>query len=126
MTEALAGRRVLIVDDHADTRDIYEQCLGATGAIVLTAGTAEDAVERLDRVDVVVTDFALPGEDGVWLLDRINASPRPVPVILLSGFAETQIKAVAAAPFARKLLKPVDPWDLAVEIGRLLGTTAAE
>jgi CheY-like chemotaxis protein len=116
----LTGRRVLIVEDHADSRHILEQCLMSIGVTVLTAGTAEDALERLDGVEVVVTDFALPGESGVWLLERINESPRPLPVILLSGFAETQIKAVAQAPFARKLLKPFDPWDLAKEIGNLL------
>ena len=51
---------------------------------------------------------------------KVARSARPVPVILLSAFAETQREAIAHAPFVRKLLKPVDADDLCVEIVKVL------
>src|SRR3954468_10695563 len=109
MAGSLAGVRVLVVEDHSDSRDMLEEALGYLGATVITVMTAEDAATRVGDADIVVTDYALPGRDGIWLLDQIKGSPRPVPTILLSGFASIQNKEVAEAVFALKLLKPVDP-----------------
>jgi CheY-like chemotaxis protein len=117
----LTGIRVLVVEDHDDSRDILDESLRFQGATVHTAPTAADACQALHLADVVVTDFAMPERDGIWLLEQVAQAPRPVPVILLSGFAAQQIDAIARAPFARKLLKPVDPWDLAEEILKTLG-----
>jgi hypothetical protein len=53
-------------------------------------------------------------EHGCW--SRFDLQPRPVRVIALSGVSETEDQRIAQAPFARKLLKPVDPWELCREI----------
>ena len=116
----LSGVHVLIVDDHDDTRDILEQTLRFQGAIVTSVATAREALAAVPRATIVVADFVMPGEDGVWLLEQINQRPSPVPVIALTGLAESQHRRLAAAPFARKLLKPVDPFDLGAEILRVL------
>jgi CheY-like chemotaxis protein len=116
----LAGLRILVVDDHEDSRDLLQQAFAFLGAHVTTAVTAEEAMRSVTTTDVVVTDFALKGKDGAWLLAQINASPRPIPVVLLSGFVETQVGAMADARFALKLLKPVDPMDLAQKIRAML------
>jgi CheY-like chemotaxis protein len=123
MTEAakfLAGFRIVVVDDHEDSRDLLQQAFAFFGADVTLAATAEEAMRSVANADVVVTDFALKGKDGAWLLAQINASPRPIPVVLLSGFVETHTAAMADAPFALKLLKPVDPMDLAQKIRAIL------
>jgi len=119
-TPILARVRVLIVDDHEDTRDLLQQAFAFLGAYVTTAVTAEEAVQSFKTADIVVTDFALKGNDGAWLLAQINASPRPIPVVLLSGFVEVQTAGIAEAPFALKLLKPIDPMDLAQKIRAIL------
>ena len=111
--EILAGLRILVVDDDADSRDLLQQAFGFLGAMVVTAKSAEDALRTAADADVVVTDFPLPEKDGTWLLAQINAWARPIPVILLSGYCAQHSQAVADAPFALKLLKPVDPWDVA-------------
>ena len=59
--------------------------------------------------DVIVADLVMPEADGVWLLEQVNGHPRAIPVIVVSGFAEEQVSRLAETPFARKLLKPVDP-----------------
>jgi CheY-like chemotaxis protein len=122
--QLLAGLHILVVDDHEDIRDMLQQAFAFLGADVTTVVSAEDAIPRVASADVVVTDFALKGNDGAWLLGQINSSPRPIPVVLLSGFVETQIGAMAGAPFALKLLKPVDPIDLATKIRALLDVPA--
>jgi len=120
MPDSLAGIRVLVVEDHTDSRDMLEEALQFLKATVTTARTAEAAAARLAEADVVVTDYALPGHDGIWLLDQINSCVRPVPVILVSGFAATQVPAVAEAVFALKLLKPVDPFELGRQIALVM------
>ena len=82
------------------------------GAVVTAVPNAREAIGIVAHADIVITDFAMPGEDGAWLLDRVNEQPRPIPVIVLSGFAESQLPRLASARFARKLLKPIDDEDL--------------
>ena len=101
-------------------RDILEQTLRFQGAIVTSVATAREALTAVPQAAIVVADFVMPGEDGVWLLEQINQRPKPVPVIALTGLAESQHPRLAAAPFARKLLKPLDPFDLGTEIVQVL------
>jgi CheY-like chemotaxis protein len=109
---ALAGLRILVVDDHEDTRDLMEQALIHAGASVVAAASARGAARALDSIDIVVTDYSMPGETGLWLLERVCERPRPVPVIVLTGYADLYAKELAKAPFARVLRKPLDPWQL--------------
>jgi CheY-like chemotaxis protein len=74
---------------------------------------ARDALALVAEADIILTDFMMPGEDGVWLLEQVNRQQRPVPVIILSAFAEQHVPRLAAATPARKLLKPIDTWQLA-------------
>jgi len=113
MAETLNGIRVVLAEDHDDTRDILEQVLRHLGATVTAVTVAREAVGMVPFANIIVTDFSMPEEDGVWLLEQVNRHPRPIPVISVSGFAESHVPRLAQAPFARKLLKPVDPWQLA-------------
>ncbi len=120
MAEPLTGIRVVIAEDHDDTRDILEQVLRHLGATVTAVPLAREAVGMAEAADIIVTDLSMPEEDGVWLLEQVNRQPRPVPVIVVSGFAEAHVPRLGQAPFARKLLKPVDPWELAEVIVEVL------
>ena len=122
MNTPLNGLCVLVVEDHSDSRDMFEQALAYLGATVITAATAEAGLARLQEADVLVTDDALPGHDGVWLLERAHTVKPQMPVFLLSGFAASQVPAVAAAAFTLKILKPIDPlelgWQMALAMDR--------
>ena len=109
MAELLTGIRVVVVDDHDDSRELLEQALRFHGASVTSVASAADALEAIAGAHVVITDLALPGEDGIWLLEQVNRLEHPIPVIVVSGYAEVQHDRLAAAPFARKLLKPIEP-----------------
>ena len=118
--QSLAGIRVVIAEDHDDTRDILEQVLRHLGATVTAVAFAREAVAMVAAADIIVTDLVMPGQDGVWLLEQVNDHSRAIPVIVVSGFAEAQVPRLAQAPFARKLLKPVDPFVLAEVIVEVL------
>jgi CheY-like chemotaxis protein len=115
----LTGVRVLVVEDHEDSRDILQQVLTHEGALVSMAASAREALVKVGVVDVVVTDIAMPGEGGLWLSAQIEQSSHRPPVIAVTGFAEDD--DVAGASFARVLRKPIDPWHICTEIRDVLG-----
>jgi CheY-like chemotaxis protein len=121
MAERLNGVCVVLVEDHGDTLDLVQQVLRQLGATVTAVATAREALALVATADVVVTDYKLPDEDGIWLLEQVNKQPCPVPVLLVSGFAPEQVPRLADARFVRKLLKPIDPWKLGGIIGDVLG-----
>jgi CheY-like chemotaxis protein len=110
--DQLGGIRVLVVEDHDDSRDLLEQVLGHVGALVFVSRSADEALAHIGQVDVVVTDIAMPRHDGFWLLHEVRRSHRPVPVIAVSGYSDLQEKALREAAFASVLRKPIDPWVL--------------
>ena len=99
-----AGVRVLVVEDDEDARYILGGVLTYAGAVVRTAASAREAVMALDGrddVDVIVTDYSVPGDTGLRLLAHARDRPRPVPLIALTGYAGMQVKELDGCPFAR-------------------------
>ena len=124
----LKGHHVLVVDDNEDARSVLGTMLEAHGATVCTAASVADAraalAERLP--DVLITDLAMPVEDGFGLLEycRHHADPRlrALPILALTAYAGQQAQhRVLAAGFDAYLAKPVDP----AEVGRLVRDLAA-
>lgn len=119
----LDGRSVLVVDDNEDTRQLLRTMLEAHGARVMTANSVDEARAELAREipDVLVTDLAMPGEDGFSLLDycRYHDDSRLqlLPIMALTAYGTQQAQdRVLAAGFDAYLAKPVDP----AEVGRLV------
>jgi CheY-like chemotaxis protein len=110
--QPLAGIRVLVVEDDEDSREIIHRVLEYSGAVVVSTMLAKEALTTLAEVDIVVTDIALPDQDGVWLLREIQQCERPLPVIAVSGYSELYGPEVARAGFVKVMRKPVDPWAL--------------
>ena len=83
------GPRVLLVEDHLDTRQMYAEFLGIEFEVV-TAADGEQALDlmRTHPPDVIVTDLSLPGIDGFELIARVRADPSfpAIPIICLSGY----------------------------------------
>lgn len=110
-------RRVLLVEDHLDTRQMYAEFLGLDFD-VMTAGDGEDALSliRLQPPDVIVTDLSLPGIDGFELIARVRADRtlRTIPIICLSGYGGHEHEARALAAGGDRILqKPCMPDTLA-------------
>jgi CheY-like chemotaxis protein len=81
--------RVILVEDHADTRLMYAEFLSSEFEVV-QAGDGEEALRAMhaQAPDLVITDLTLPGVNGFELVARMRADPAlaAVPVICLSGY----------------------------------------
>lgn len=124
----LDGVQVLVVDDEPDIRGMVSTLLEICGAQVTAAESAEKGAELLTRAkpDIVLTDLAMPGQDGYAFLKRIqsieNEQNRRIPVAALTAYAgiEDEKKALEAG-FEAYVRKPVDPAKLVSELARLTG-----
>ncbi len=108
----LTGRRALVVDTDAQALELLHQLLEMEGAEVRTTTAAVQALELAEREapDFVITDMALPGMDGLQLLQALRERPalKAVPVIALSGVGRLgDARRAVAAGFAAHLRKPV-------------------
>jgi PAS domain S-box-containing protein len=115
MPSVLRGRTILVVEDHEDARELIVGVLEGAGARVLSASTAQEAVDRATgvRPDLLVADLGLPGEDGYALLARIRAMFPRIPAIALTAYARpTDRDRTLAAGFQLHVVKPVDPSEL--------------
>ena len=121
-TSSLAGIHVLVVEDHDDSRDVWERVLRYAGALVTAARTARQALELCASVhpDVVVTDLAMPDEDGVWLAEELRARGARMPIVAASGYSQVFGARLRAAPFAHVLQKPIDPWRLVESVASVV------
>jgi two-component system, cell cycle response regulator DivK len=118
---ASTGPLVLLVDDYADSREMYAEFLEISGFRVIQARDAEEAlVQAAERLpDVVLMDFSLPGVDGGEATRRLKASPRTaaIPVVILSGLPSEYAERAGADAF---ISKPCAPETLVAEIHRLV------
>jgi PAS domain S-box-containing protein len=121
----LSGVRVLVVDDEPDTRSTLRVMLerfGATATAVATASEAFDAVHE-NPPDVLLSDIAMPDEDGCALMRRIRADidAAHLPAAALTAHVEAGTRSHAAdAGFQEYLTKPIDPAVLARTLARLI------
>jgi two-component system cell cycle response regulator DivK len=113
---------VMVVDDVADTRDMYERYLAFRGMRVISAVDGDDAIHlmQMDRPDVIVLDLAMPRVTGWDVLRQIKGSDRTraIPVIVLSG-QNARDRALAAGADSY-VEKPCVPENLMREILRVL------
>jgi signal transduction histidine kinase/CheY-like chemotaxis protein len=122
----LRGVQVLVVDDDHDALDMLARLLTDAGAAVRTAESATEALGLLRWItpDVLVSDLAMPEEDGYSLIRNLRASEREdgreTPAVALTAYVRAQDRARAvAAGFNIFVEKPVDPDELISVIGRI-------
>jgi signal transduction histidine kinase/ActR/RegA family two-component response regulator len=119
----LRGVRVLLVDDDRDGREAVGLILSRHGAEVRSVASAAEALATLRtfRPSVIVSDIAMPEEDGFVLLRKVRALPAAsggtAPALALSALAGAGDRArILAAGFARCLSKPVDHPELVAAV----------
>jgi signal transduction histidine kinase len=126
-SEDLAGVRVLVVDDMADTLDLTGQMLQSRGACTVLASSAQEALELLaaGQFDVVVSDIAMPEMDGYELVRRMRAQGLAVPAVALTAFTRPEDREHALqAGFEAYVAKPLEAGALVAAIAGLLYTPA--
>ena len=114
----LAGKRILVVDDDPDSREIASKALAGTGATVTQAATGMEALEQWRKrpFDVIICDLAMPGMDGYEVIRNIRrtaAADHPRRAIALTALAsDSDRQAVLDAGFDDHIVKPFDFGDL--------------
>jgi CheY-like chemotaxis protein len=113
---------VLVLDDHEDTRQMYATFLTDEGLTIESNVAPQQAIEwvRREQPDVVVTDYLMPGVDGLEFCQQLAAHPdtRHIPRILLTGVTSEAELAPLRQLCGAVLLKPVLPAELAAEISK--------
>ncbi|MGE5359087.1 MAG: response regulator [Bacteroidales bacterium] len=124
-------RRVLVVDDDQQCREMYARFLTESGFEVEQAHNGNQALAKATEQapSLVVTDLALPGLDGFALTRQLRQHPRTasLPIIAITGyggFVDDTARAVSAG-CDLVLTKPCLPTRLLEEVERLLARTPA-
>jgi CheY-like chemotaxis protein len=116
---------VLLVDDCAETRGMYAECLSTRFEIV-QAGTGREALTKASELhpSAIVMDLMLPDMLGMDVILRLKRDARTdlIPVVVLSGHAEPVQKS---APWDFYLVKPCWPAALSECLDRMLEHAAA-
>jgi len=123
----LEGLRVLVLDDEPDARDLIKTLLESCKIHVTTASHAADAfdVVRGREIDVVLSDIAMPVEDGLSFIKRVRALSREdggrVPAVALTAYARLEDRTRALrAGFNSHVAKPVEASELLAVISSLV------
>jgi PAS domain S-box-containing protein len=123
---ALAGVRVLVVEDEPDARALLSLILKSSGATVEGVESAPEALTNLQtfKPDVLLSDIGLPIENGYELIRKLRSLASEacqIPAVALTAFATEEDRRLAlAAGFQVYLTKPVEPTVLVETIERLV------
>src|SRR5256714_4135450 len=104
--------RILVVEDHADTRNVLTGLLTRWGYIVSAADSLQSGLERLNTeppIDVIVSDIALPDGTGYALVSEARRKGKRILAIALSGYAyPSDVRIAKLTGFDHHLSKPCD------------------
>ena len=121
---------VLIVEDDADSRQLLRKALQGCGAMVLEADnmrTAKECVRTL-KTNLIVTDLALPGDDGASFLRWLREQPRDrgdtLPVIAVTAYSN-DFPPIEVAGWAAYFKKPLNIDEFVSRIAAILKRTGS-
>lgn len=124
------ARRVLVVDDLDDTRELFAMFLRDAGYIVDEARDGEDALAAVivHRPDAIVMDIAMPRLDGVEATRRLKEDPRTasIPIVIVTAHAtKSEASRARAAGADAVLTKPCFREDLVAEVAKRCSVSAS-
>lgn len=123
----LQQMRVLVIDDQDFTRDVVAAIFRRANAVVATAESVREGLERFDELKphVVICDLAMPRQDGFVFIKsvrQLEGAAGKTPVIALTAFGRPEDRQrTIAAGFDEYMKKPVEPLDLIRMVQRIAG-----
>ena len=117
---------ILVVDDEPDILDSFKELLERSipGVTVIVAASGRAGIEVLERerVDLVMSDFKMPGMDGIEFLVQARRIRPRLPRIMFTAFADEELarRAISEAVVDDFLSKNVDPEDMVRKVEALL------
>lgn len=119
----LKNRHILLVDDDEWIRDSLSIYFQSEDCRISVYETAEKALEEIDRrkFDVIITDYKLPGMDGIAFLDKIKQSlPKAVKIMITAYASEVDARQAKQAGAHDLIPKPYTWEDIEVCLDRLI------
>ena len=130
---ALDGARILVVDDEEDAREVVKAILERAGAIVIVAGSADEAIASVLRAppELIVSDIGMPAKDGKAFVREVRSLEETkggrIPAVALTALARVRDRVeILAAGFSAHVAKPVEPAELVLVAAGLLGRPLPE
>jgi DNA-binding response OmpR family regulator len=118
------ARKILVIDDTPDTRDLTHLHLTTEGFVVVVASDGREglylAVAELP--DLIITDISTAGPNGIELIKQLSTEPElaNVPVLVLTAFGNEEMNQAIRAGAQRAMGKPVHLDSLMAEVRQLL------
>lgn len=119
----IAGRRILVADDHPKIRKVISELMRSKGAVVETAGSGDEAIAHVEstmrddapRFDLVISDIQMPDRNGYEVFSAARKASAQTRVILMTGFgydphhsivraSQEGLQAVIFKPFELEVL----------------------
>ena len=123
------SKKILVVDDNADTREIMQIYMASLGLTVVSAADGFEGIEVANREnpDLIVTDACMPNLDGIAMVKRLRGQAHfnRLPIIIVTGITSEMQRAAQTAGADHIFVKPVSPTDLANKITELLGSDSS-
>jgi two-component system, cell cycle sensor histidine kinase and response regulator CckA len=115
---------VLLVEDEPTVRNVAERALTRHGYTVVTADNGEEALEaleRMDEIDLLISDVVMPGMDGPTVVREARKSRPDLKILFMSGYAEEQLRKSIDLENVNFLPKPFSVTELAEAARRAIG-----
>ena len=129
----LRGRRILLVEDERDSRELIAMYLSGCGADVVAVSSADDAITSLEEQppDLLISDIAMPGKSGYDLIREVRSLPPEeggeIPAVALTAYAAREdVDQALRAGFDVHIAKPVEMRELARKAANLILDSGAE
>ena len=119
------NKTVLLVEDDAYLIQVLSQVLKDAGYTVFEANGAKKALRLCDQIkpDIILTDYKMPGLNGLHLMDEVHALYPHIPVVLMTAFGTVEVAdACVQKGAAEFLVKPFDYEELLSVMRRLTGS----
>ena len=118
------ARKILVIDDNPDTRDLTHLHLTTEGFVVVVASDGREGLYMAvaEQPDLIITDISMPELNGIELVKQLSAQQEldNVPILVLTAFGDEQMDQAIRAGAYRAMGKPVHLDSLMDEVRQLL------
>lgn len=118
------ARKILVIDDNPDTRDLTHLHLTTEGFVVVVASDGREGLYMAvaEQPDLIITDISTPEINGIELVKQLGAQPEidNVPILVLTAFGDQEMDQAIRAGASRAMGKPVHLDSLMDEVRQLL------
>ena len=117
-------RKILVIDDNPDTRDLTHLHLTTEGFVVVVASDVREGLYMAvaEQPDLIITDISLPDINGIDLIKQLSAQPElnNVPILVLTAYGDEEMDKAIRAGAYRAMGKPVHLDSLMAEVRQML------